>query len=67
MQYNHNKDQVQVIVTLGDGRSDTHVGANKAHIDPNTSCLYVKINDGIVAAYAPGVWESAVTHAGETA
>ena len=60
-QYNHNKDEVQVVVTLEDGISETHVGADKAHIDPNTSALYVTAGTNTVAVYAHGHWQSAVT------
>ena len=60
-QYNHNKAQVQVVVTLEDGMSETHVGADNAHIDPNTSALYVTAGTNTVAVYAHGHWQSAVT------
>ena len=61
MQYNHDKAQVQVVVTLEDGMSETHVGADKARIDPNTSALYVMAGTNTVAVYAHGHWQSAVT------
>ena len=61
MQYNHNNDEVQVVVTLEDGIIETHVGADKAHIDPNTSALYVTAGTNKVAVYAHGHWQSAVT------
>lgn len=61
MQYNHDKAQVQVVVTLEDGMSETHVGADKARIDPNTSALYVMAGANEVAVYAHGHWQSAVT------
>ena len=61
MQYNHNKDQVQVVVTLEDGISETHVGADTAHVDSNTRALYVMAGANIVAVYAHGYWQSAVT------
>src|SRR5699024_4956213 len=65
MQYNHNKDQVQVVVTLEDGISETHVGADTAHVDSNTRALYVMAGANIVTVYAHGYWQSAVT-AGRT-
>src|SRR5699024_7208810 len=61
MQYNHNKAQVQVVVTLEDGISETHVGADTAHVDSNTRALYVMAGANIVAVYAHGYWQSAVT------
>lgn len=70
MQYMHDNNQVRVKVTLVQNvnevaqRQETHYGANGFR-NPGSGELVVMKGEGTVAVYAPGRWESAVTHTGK--